>query len=159
MDSSLQTIKAMAKNATYGCVIADGEGYLLWANSAFTQICGYALDELIGRKPGLILQGRETDLQSARCLSQAIQERQPCCVEILNYHKSGSTYWVRVDLTPFFVENSSDIYFTAIETEIPDSRHKVEILQKQIVELYGSILTLVEERSNMGGEMAKAGKR
>ena len=42
-------------------VVTNAAGLLEWVNPAFTDMCGYTLDELRGRKPGQLLQGPGTD--------------------------------------------------------------------------------------------------
>jgi PAS domain S-box-containing protein len=81
-------------------VMAGPDGLVQWINPAFTDLCGYALDELRGKKLGPILQGAQTDPEAAARMRQAVQAHRPCRETILNYHKSGAPYWVEVAITP-----------------------------------------------------------
>ena len=92
-------------------VYACPEGYLKWACPGFTRLCGYTLEELKGRKPGPMLQGPETDPASAEALHLALQNRKPLVQRMVNYHRSGASYVVEIDLRP--VSNG----FIALERE------------------------------------------
>src|SRR5688572_20794536 len=46
-------------------VVTSPEGLVEWVNPAFTEMCGYTLDELRGRKLGPLLQGAATDRATA----------------------------------------------------------------------------------------------
>ncbi len=81
-------------------VYAGQEGMLRWANPAFTQLCGYSLEELSGRKPGAVLQGAKSDPVAVQALRIAVQKRIAVKRKLVNYHKNGSDYQVEIDLRP-----------------------------------------------------------
>ena len=69
-------------------------------NPAFSLMCGFTLDELRGRKPGSVLQGKLTDPASVSRLRQGILAGTPCREELINYHKDGHPYWVSIAISP-----------------------------------------------------------
>ena len=83
-----------------GRVLCDADGHVQWVNDAFTAMCGHALDDLRGKKPGPILQGRDTDPASIDRMRRAVHQCRPCTETLLNYHKSGDAYWVQVTIAP-----------------------------------------------------------
>ena len=99
-------------------VIADRDGILLWSNPAFTAMCGYELSELRGRKAGKILQGELTSPEATRKLHEAMANNQPCIVELINYHKNGTPYWVSISLTPVLDDAKKARSYIAIEREL-----------------------------------------
>ncbi len=103
-----------------GFVITGTDGLVLWVNSAFTEMCGYALEELCGRKLGPILQGEKTDTIVAERMRQAVHDYQPCREKILNYHKDGSAYWVEIAITPIVDDDGLPRWLVARERELPD---------------------------------------
>ncbi|GAL34050.1 two-component sensor [Vibrio maritimus] len=72
-----------------------------WVNNGFTALSGYTLDETKGKKPGMLLQGPETDISTVRRLSRAIQDAQPIECELVNYHKNGTPYWIDISISLF----------------------------------------------------------
>jgi len=81
-------------------VFTDRKGLVRWVNPAFTELCGYSLDELYGKKAGKMLQGAMTDPDAIHTMRQAIFERLPVVQRIVNYHKDGTAYHVEIDLRP-----------------------------------------------------------
>jgi PAS domain S-box-containing protein len=55
-------------------VITDEKGRLEWANSVLKKFSGYTKDELVGKKPGSVLQGAETDPETVAYLSNQIEK-------------------------------------------------------------------------------------
>ena len=56
-------------------VISDAGGFIVWVNPAFTRMCGYNSEELLGRRPGHILSGPMSERQSREILNEAIRNR------------------------------------------------------------------------------------
>ena len=85
MDVDYKTLAYVASNATDTIVITDEHGCLLWVNDAFEKLTEYSLSEVLGKKPGSFLQGKNTDNATVKRLSDAIQNRLPIREEVLNY--------------------------------------------------------------------------
>ena len=77
------TLGEVAEYASDAIVITDEKGFTNWVNKGFTDISGYSLDEVKGKKPGDVLQGKGTDLEDIKRLSEAIKEAQPIELELL----------------------------------------------------------------------------
>ena len=103
-----------------GFVMTTPDGLVQWVNPAFTAMCGYALDELRGKKLGPILQGAQTDPATAGRMRRAVREQRPCVETILNYRKNGQPYWVEISLTPIPDEAGATRWFVATEREVAD---------------------------------------
>lgn len=103
---------------TDACVITDSRGCIEWVNPAFTAMCGYSLPELLGKKPGALLQGEGTDLKMARAMSNAVREESFCTQDILNYHKDGQPYWVSVSISPILGADRRARGFIALERKL-----------------------------------------
>ena len=99
-------------------VRTDANGLIVDINPAFTQLCGYRFSEIKGRKPGSMLQGKETTPESIETLRLAIKERIPCSVEMVNYHKNTSKYRVQIEFTPLWTPSGELNGFEAVERKI-----------------------------------------
>lgn len=97
----------------------DVDGRVVSINPSFTALCGYRLHELIGKKPGHLLQGVATSQDVVAILRNAIAQQQACEVEVINYHKDGSPYYVRIQIEP--VRNMAGVLtgFEALEKKLP----------------------------------------
>ena len=102
-----------------GFVVTDPGGHVEWVNPAFTAMCGFALDELKGRKPGHALQGPDTDPGAVQRIRAAVQARRPCRETLVNYHKDGSPYRVSVAITPILDDDAQPLWFVAQERKLP----------------------------------------
>ncbi len=101
-------------------VVSGADGLVEWVNSAFSEMCGYSLEELRGKKLGPILQGPETDRATAGRIRDAVHASRACRETILNYHKNGTTYWVDIDIAPFMDDAGAPIWFVAREREVSE---------------------------------------
>jgi PAS domain S-box-containing protein len=114
-----RVLAKVAEETLNAVVITDEQGKITWVNKMFTQISGYPLDEVKGLTPGSVLQGKDTDPQTIREFSTALKNAQIINVEILNYHKNGTPYWLRIYCQPLYEQNQL-IGFMAIETDITE---------------------------------------
>ena len=101
-----------------GFVMSGPDGLVQWVNPAFSAMCGYTLDELRGKKLGPILQGAETDRETAERMRLAVREYRPCRETILNYHKNGAPYWVEIAITPICDDAGQPLWLIAREREL-----------------------------------------
>ncbi len=118
MHEKMRRLSLVASKSTCGVVIADAAGQVEWTNDAFLKLCGYEIDEIIGKSPGSFLQGWDTDPETVRRFSQARRAGDPFEGEIVNYHKNGHPYWVHVDVTPVRDHYGSVTQFIAITRDI-----------------------------------------
>jgi len=117
-----------AERSQNAVLISDPKGRTRWINAGFTRITGYERDEIIGRRPGDLLQGPETDPEAVAEMSRALRAEEPFDVEILNYAKCGKPYWLRIDCQPLHDERGELSGFMAIETDITEQKqHEAEL--------------------------------
>lgn len=108
-------VDCFEKSVDAAIVIAGKDERIIWANEAFTRMCGYTLAELKGRKPGVLLQGPETDPADIAYMREAVKSRKACSRTILNHHKDGSVYRVNIQITPLWDANQEFQGFVAFE--------------------------------------------
>lgn len=88
-------------------ILTDSSGRIVWFNEATTELCGYKLSEIVGEKPGAVLQGKETDSRTVKTISACIHNRVTFQGEILNYHKDGHSYCVQLSINPIYDRGQS----------------------------------------------------
>ena len=132
--------KEIAQQLSDPVLMTDAHGFVSWVNPAFEALCGRKLQEILGCKPGHILQGKKTDLATARALSEAVILGQHIQADILNYHKDGTTYWVTTALNPIRDADNTLTGFIAIERESTRNHNQVESLQEQVIQVYNALL-------------------
>ncbi len=110
--------RAYLEDDQEAAVVTDADGRVRWVNAAFTRMCGYSLDELRGQKPGVMLQGEATERDVVARVNEAISLGQCSREELVNYHKDGHPYRVRVAINPIFGPSGSIRGFVALESEL-----------------------------------------
>jgi len=109
-------------------VIANAGGFIVWVNPAFTRMCGYNSDELLGRRPGHILSGPLSEKRPREVLNHAIHHQLPVRTRLVNYAKSGKPYWVEIHLEPIHEIDGHLTGFISIELDVTtDELHQHEI--------------------------------
>jgi len=103
-----------------GLVVTGPGGLVEWVNPAFMAMCGYALEEIAGRKPGHLLQGPGTDPVPLGRIRESLRERRPCRETLVNYHKDGTVYRVDVRITPILDDKRQPLWFIAQERKLAD---------------------------------------
>jgi PAS domain S-box-containing protein len=114
---------------------------LLYVNQAFTRITGYDLTEVLGRTPRL-LQGPKTDRSQLDKIRTALQDQKPVQVELLNYRKDGSEFWVELNIVPIANKEGKVTHWVALQREITERKQAEAALvasKQQISKILESI--------------------
>jgi diguanylate cyclase (GGDEF)-like protein/PAS domain S-box-containing protein len=114
-------------SATNGIIITGIEGQVEWINQGFTNISGYRLADLRGKKPGHVLQGLGTDPQTVARIRQAWGERRGFDEEIFNYGKKGQGYWILINCEPLYREDGVMQGFIAVQTNITEQKDTADL--------------------------------
>ncbi|OOQ56714.1 PAS domain-containing hybrid sensor histidine kinase/response regulator [Mucilaginibacter pedocola] len=117
-DEKLKVLSQIAENNINAVIITDKEGVITWVNKSFTTITGYTAAQALGCKPGHLLQGPDTDKETIAYLKNQISSGQPFSTEILNYNRSGSPYWLRIQGQPITNDNGELTGFFALEEDV-----------------------------------------
>lgn len=110
-------------------IIADSAGYTEWVNQAFITRTGYTLADMLGRKPGDVLQGPDTDPDTVAQISGRLREGLSVKAELLNYTKSGEPYWVTFQITPIKDAAGRVERFVSIQTDSTELRRTRQELE------------------------------
>ncbi|HEX8530045.1 MAG TPA: PAS domain-containing protein, partial [Cytophagales bacterium] len=99
-------------------IITDAAGITEWVNEGFTRVTGYRLEEARGHTPGSLLQGPESDPATVAHMRECIARGQGFQVEIVNYRKDGTPYWLYISVSPIHDEGGELTGFIAVQTDI-----------------------------------------
>ena len=127
---------------------------IVYVNPAFCSISGYDPVEVIGRSPR-ILQGPGTDPRALGRIRSALDAKQPCREEVLNYTKQGAPYWLDIHIVPLRGEDGAVEFFAAIERDVTEQRTNTERLQRLAHE---DVLTGVGNRAALAEKLAVLGR-
>jgi PAS domain S-box-containing protein len=98
-------------------ILTDKERKILWVNQDFVEMTGYALDEVIGRSPGQILQGPGSEREAVNRIRKGLENRVPLKDQIINYRKNGEPYICKLVIHPIFGKEQELTHFIAFEVD------------------------------------------
>ncbi|KAK4741370.1 hypothetical protein SAY87_024958 [Trapa incisa] len=88
---------------------------IVYASRGFLKMCGYSREEVIGQN-GRIFQGPGTDRRSVMEIREAIREERTIQLNLLNYRKDGTPFWMLFHMNPIFSkEDGTAIHFLAVQ--------------------------------------------
>jgi len=125
---SLVRLARVAEATASAVVVTDIEGVTVWVNAGFTCVTGYSFDEAVGRTPGKLLQGSETNPAERARIGTALRARKGVAAELINYGKDGRKYWVGMKIEPLTDSGGRIDGFMAIETDITESHQRRQAL-------------------------------
>ncbi|WP_342148344.1 histidine kinase dimerization/phosphoacceptor domain -containing protein [Methylorubrum sp. SB2] len=97
---------------------------IVWANSAFLGLTGYARDELYGHNCRR-LQGPATDAATLNGLREAIGQGRAFECELLNYRKDGTPFWNGMTVNPVRDADGAILYFFSAQADMTH-KHRLE---------------------------------
>ncbi|WP_396192780.1 PAS domain S-box protein [Flavobacterium sp.] len=144
-EERLQILSSIADVNINAVIICDKDGKIEWVNNSFENITGYKLAEVIGKTPGSILQGEESNPDTVKYLRDQIKAGESFNCEILNYSKSKKKYWIRIQGQPLKDKNGELIKYFATEEDISLEKNYYESIKSE-KEKYSNIIA----NMNMG---------
>lgn len=128
-EAEASRLAIVAEHTADAILIADADGRTSWVNASFERLSSYTLEEILGRKPGSILQCDETNPQTVRAISEALKAARPIRAEILNATKDGQTYWVELEISPV-KRDGKPLRFIAVSRDVTERIEREEHLKK-----------------------------
>jgi len=131
----LRLLKSVIVNANDAVVITEAEPLekpgpsIVYVNQAFCENTGYSREEVIGRSPRF-LQGPATDRKSLDLLKKALRNWESCEVELINYRKDGTPFWVHFTVYPVCNEEGWYTHWVSIQRNISDRKKTEELIAK-----------------------------
>lgn len=154
--ASFKRLSLVADNTSNAVIITDADGLTQYVNSGFTNMTGYTLDDIKGRKPGKLLQGEHTDDETVSRIRQQLDQQAPFYEEILNYHRDGTAYWISLAIDPVFDNAGQLTHYVAVQANIDETKRKSLETDVRMAALNETSLML---ESDARGVPSKANRR
>jgi PAS domain S-box-containing protein len=133
----LRLLESVVVNANDAVLITEAEPInlpgprIVYVNEAFSRLTGYTAEEVVGKTPR-ILQGAKTNRDTLNKIRDALEHWQPIVVELINYRKNGSEFWVELSITPVADHNGWFTHWVAIQRDISRRKQLEEELLKTL---------------------------
>jgi diguanylate cyclase (GGDEF)-like protein/PAS domain S-box-containing protein len=124
VDRQLNLLEAAVEAANDVMMIAEGDPAMprvLRVNKAFERMTGYSRHEILGRSAKM-LQGPRTDPATLAYLRSKLRAREPVQVELINYRKDGSEFWVELNIQPIFDDNGELKYWISMQRDVTERK-------------------------------------
>tara|TARA_Y100001980_G_C14556918_1_gene353740 strand:- start:20486 stop:23371 length:2886 start_codon:yes stop_codon:yes gene_type:complete len=141
--SEMLNLELVAENVQNSVVICDANRKVQYSNPGFERLTGYTFEEVKGKSLSF-LQGPETDPDHVAQMNKALKDQVPFSIDILNYKKSGDSYWSEIYITPYFDQHGKLSKFIGIQNNI-SKRKEYEILLRKNEAQYWSIINSLHE--------------
>jgi PAS domain S-box-containing protein len=128
-------LESVAVHANDAILITEAEPVdlpgprILYANEAFTRTTGYSLEEILGQTPR-ILQGEGSSREARDQIRAALESWQSIVVELLNYKKDGTPFWVELSIVPIANQSGWYTHWVSIQRDITDRKRITDALHE-----------------------------
>jgi len=117
-----EKLSLVADNTDNSVIITDNEGRIEYVNHGFCDMTGYSEPEVLGKKPGDFLQGEETNKETVDRIAEGLRSKKPVYEEILNYTKSGDSYWISMAINPVINDEGELDKYISIQANITETK-------------------------------------
>jgi len=98
-------------------ILTDNRKKILWVNEGFVEMTGYTLAEVIGRSPGQILQGPDSEVEAIKRIRKGLADKVSLKDQLINYRKNGEPYICKLVIHPIFGRDQELTNFIAFEVD------------------------------------------
>lgn len=113
-----EILSLVANGTQNSVIITDALGRIEYVNPGFERMTGYKFDEVLGKKPGQLLQGKHTDPATVATIRDRLRTRTPFYDEILNYRRDGTPYWISLAINPVFGKDGQLQRYISIQADV-----------------------------------------
>ncbi len=140
----MRKLSLVADRTDTAVIITDPEGLTLWVNPGFERLTGFPASELIGKKPGDLLQGPDTDQEMIEFMRRKRVAGEGFEVEVLNYRAGKDPYWLHLNVQPVHDDQGKLECFVGVQTDVTERRMREDDLARKatLLETAGEIAGL-----------------
>ncbi len=134
-EDRLRMLESSVEHANDAILVTEAENMeepgprILYANQAFTRMTGHTEAEVLGKNPRMF-QGPKTDPAARAKIREALKERVPIRIELLNYRKDGSEFWVELNIVPVFNATGECSHWVSVQRETTESKRVQNTLEQ-----------------------------
>jgi len=129
-NEELQLASLVYQNSSEAMAVTDAQGIIININPAFTDLTGYALDEVIGKQHNILNSERQGD-QFYQAMWQAINSCGHWKGEIWNRRKNGEVFAEQLTINTIFSADGSPQRRVALFSDITQKKQSEELIWTQ----------------------------
>lgn len=156
----LRLLESVAVHARDSIIITEAEPVslpgprILYCNAAFTRATGYEPHEVLGQTPR-ILQGEKTDPAARAKLRQAFEAWKPIEIELINYRKDGTEFWVELSIVPVADDRGWYTHWVSVQRDITDRKEAERLATRVLLAEFENeaLASEIQERKRVEAEL------
>ncbi|HCP79067.1 putative bifunctional diguanylate cyclase/phosphodiesterase [Marinobacter sp. UBA2498] len=129
-EASTSLMSLVYKHSSEAMVITDVNGVIITVNPAFSDITGYALDEVIGHRLSILSSGRHNE-NFYKAMWEALLKTGHWRGEIWNRRKSGDEYVERLSIDTSYNDDGSVRCRVGVFSDITQKKRTEEVVWRQ----------------------------
>ncbi len=128
-EQELRLLKDAIDNANDAILITEAEPIdqpgprVVYSNKAFTRNTGYTAEDIMGKSPR-ILQGPGTSRATLDKLRKKLKAWKEIRVELLNYRKDGTEFWVELNIRPVADARGWYTHWVSVQRDITERKRE-----------------------------------
>jgi methyl-accepting chemotaxis protein len=115
-------LSLVADGTDNSVIITDANKLIIFVNRGFERLTGYKMAEVVGKSPGRLLQGPNTDQATIERVRQRLARGEPFYEEILNYSRSGEPYWISLAINPVRGEDGKVEKYISVQANVTETK-------------------------------------
>ena len=130
-NAELRFLRSIVENANDAILVTEAEPFdepgprIIYVNETFTRMTGYTLEDVKGETPR-ILQGPGTDRAARDEIRAALERWRSVRVELKNYRKDGTDFWVELNIVPVADERGWYTHWVSVQRDITERKLEEE---------------------------------
>jgi len=130
-EEELRKFSRAIEQSPVSVVITDADGSIEYVNAKFSELTGYAMQEVIGRNPRLLQSGL-TPVEVYRTLWQTLLSGNQWRGKLQNRKKNGELFWEEMHISAIRDGEGRTTHFVAVKEDITE-RMNVERMKSEFI--------------------------
>ena len=135
-EAEMRKLSHVASRISDAVIITGANGQVEWVNDGFIRQSGYQLKDIIGKRPGSLLQGPKSDPTTVAFMHAQLEAGKGFRVQLINYTKQNRQYWIQLEVQPVYDTEHQLSNYIGVARDI--TRDKQE-LRDQRLETIGNV--------------------
>lgn len=121
-ESTLRKLVSGARQSERAIVVGGRDGFVEWANDAWTRVTGYALHESISKPIQAFLEGVDIDPGAVEFVARCFREGRVCELELPLVPPGRDALWIQLRVEPLFDAAGEVSDFIATATDVSERK-------------------------------------
>ncbi len=130
----LEQFKRAVEESPVSIMITDPEGHIEYINPRYTEVTGYALEDIRGKTTTEIRLGMDSD-EEHHALWNTIRNREQWRGELRGKRKNGEEFWEHVSISPLVDAEGQITHYIAVREDITIFKKNVAEREQLITDL------------------------